>query len=407
MESIERLLISPVKELLGKISLDIELSLAIFGAAAVAVFFLLSLIFAAASSNNKFKKKLVGITEFIGSGDQITEENVEGLHDRFEKDMPESVKKNWGCFLEQRDGYPSDYITQRDTFENIKPAKAPKAFFGLFSALVIVFTIWLTYFICKGASLSTIKLEDFTDNLLLLASIIAAFCAPLIVYVILRLILNAVCSSQLKKTKKAFAEFQKALDEKVLVYSEPADEFITDNIYEINAEIEEILANKLNKREIIEIVSVPKIEEKAPVAVEEPVAAEAPVAAEKPVIAEEPVVAVPAGKVYTEKVYAEVEKLAEDEPFIPEEPLAEVAAAEAPAETEEEKISQITSLVYIIESLSKDPDTTGEDVKQVADILFAELQKPGRDEIDVQVIIECFQYLQDISPYYGVSLFKD
>ena len=67
---------------------------------------------------------------------------------------------------------------------------------------------------------------------------------------------------QYSKLEKAFSEFQNALDDKVLIYAEEEDEFVSENIGEINAAIEEIILDKLQNKQIVEIVTAPKIEEK-------------------------------------------------------------------------------------------------------------------------------------------------
>lgn len=381
MDAIERVLIAPIKDLLSKIpSLGPELSLAIAGVAAVLVFFLISLIFVAASSNKSFKKKLEGITVFINDGEVITEENVEGLHNRMETEMPDSINKGWSYFLEQRDGYPSDYITQRDVFEDKKPAKAGKVFFGITSAIVIILTIWVSFMMGRTGSLKDFTFSQIADKPLLLAGIIASLCAPLLAYIIFRAILGAACNKQLKKTKAAFADFQTALDEKIMIYAEPEDEFISDNMSEINAEIEEILANKLNNREIVEIITVPKIEETEPVDAEEPV--------EEEVIEEEVV----------------EEEIVDEEPELEEVAAAVAVEEEASEEDEESMENLLIRLVYMVEEMSKDENLTANDIEQVVEILYTEMLRPDRDEVDRKIIEECFVYLAEIAPLYGMDV---
>jgi len=371
MDSIEKAIISPLKDIISKIPLEMALALAVAGAGLVIVLFLLSLVAVALSANKAFGRKLEKTTEFLRNGQPITEETVEPFNARLDT-LSEPIKKGWGYFLEQRDGYPSDYITQRDAFEDRKPARAGKVFFGILSAIAIALVVWLTVFIEKG-TLASVGLADFTENFELVGSILAAFFAPFIIYVILRFVLAGICSMQLKKVKRLFSEFQSALDEKVLIYDEEEDEFISENISAINAEIEEILASKLNKQEVIEIVTVPKMESD---------------------IEEEPVVEAPV-----------VEEAKPEPAPAPEIPAVEVAAAvveEEHEETQEEKESTLIEIVYLVERLSKDEEATREDLEQLTFVIASQLERPNRTPKDIELLESCLYYLADIAPLFGL-----
>ena len=211
MEAIENGIIIPIKDLLSNSPLSLELTLAICGMAAVIVFFLFSLIFWALSSVQSFRKKLILACEYLKTSDEITEENVEGLNNELKK-MPEEVQKGWSCFLEQKVGYPSDYITKKDALQDKKFSgnqKAGKTFFGIVSTFVIVLTIWIMYLISSGHSLSQVGLEDFTSNFEVVGAIIAALCAPLLVYIVLAAVLNFLYRVQYRKLEESFLIFKR------------------------------------------------------------------------------------------------------------------------------------------------------------------------------------------------------
>ena len=90
---------------------------------------------------------------------------------------------------------------------------------------------------------------------------------PLLIYFVFLAVLNASYQSQYNKLCASFRAFQDAMDEAVIIFREEEDEFVTENIEEINAAIEEILANANRNVELIDIVTTPKIdtEEVAPV----------------------------------------------------------------------------------------------------------------------------------------------
>lgn len=349
MEAIENIIVTPIKDLASQIGLAADLLLAIFGIALVAILFALSLIFKGQSALKSLAKKLDSATAFLQASEEITEENVEAFNNKL-KTMPESIIRGWGFFLEQKVGYPSDYITSRDVLSDQKlntKNRAGRTFFRIMSALVVVLTIWCEYVIGKGESLASIGLADFTSDFVLVASIIAVFCAPLLVYVILSAVLGVLYNKQYLKLENSFASFQNALDAKVIIYAEEEDEFVSENIGEINAEIEEIISDKLENKEIIEIVTAPKAEpeEIAEVTVDEP--------------AEEPVVP-------------------EEEPVVIEEDTPEAA---------QEREQRLSALVEIIDTaVYRDPKVTKEDIEELALILSAELKAPYRDDEDRAVI---------------------
>ncbi len=360
MEAIENGIITPIKDFLSGSALGSDLTLAICGVAAVVVLFLFSLIFWSLSSTQSFRKKLVFTEEYLKNSDEITEENVEGLNKELQK-MPEDMQKGWGCFLEQKVGYPSDYITKKDVLQDKKfsgSSKAGKTFFGISSAVVIILTIWLMYMVSSGKSLTQVGLSDFTSNFEVVVAIIAALCAPLLVYIVLAAVLNFLYRVQYRKLEENFSAFQNALDNKVIIYSEEEDEFVSENIGEINLAIEEILANKLEDKAIVEVVTAPGTVAKK----------EEPKQEEK------------------EETKEEAEQV--KEPEQKEEPKKE--DTDTPEQTPQETQARLQNLIDIIDqAVYEDKNVTKQQIEELALIINNEMENSFRDEKDKEALKEC------------------
>lgn len=308
----------------------------LFGSIVLLVLFFIALGIRSASKGNKFRKHLEDSAAFVNAGDTIDENNVEELNARIQSPlMARAVAKGWGAFLDQQTGYPSDYISENEVFgdrKNNPDYKGGKGFFAFVGAVIVVLCALLAAIGCidtvRGIDVSTGAGAAAVMEFIL--PVIGAIAVPLIVYVILLGILGILSNSLLKSTTAAFRSFQDALDTKVIIFRETQDEFITENIEEINAAIEDIIASKLGDSEILEIVTTPEIDEELAVP-EEP----APVA-------EEPA--------------------PEPEPA----PVEEAAAAEEPVQTKEQLLLQ---LVYIADAASKDPDITADQLIELAEYL--------------------------------------
>ncbi len=308
----------------------------LFGSIVLLVLFFIALGIRSASKGNKFRKHLEDSAAFVNAGDTIDENNVEELNARIQSPlMARAVAKGWGAFLDQQTGYPSDYISENEVFgdrKNNPDYKGGKGFFAFVGAVIVVLCALLAAIGCidtvRGIDVSTGAGAAAVMEFIL--PVIGAIAVPLIVYVILLGILGILSNSLLKSTTAAFRSFQDALDTKVIIFRETQDEFITENIEEINAAIEDIIASKLGDSEILEIVTTPEIDEELAVP-EEP----APVAEEP---APEPAPA----------------------------PVEEAAAAEEPVQTKEQLLLQ---LVYIADAASKDPDITADQLIELAEYL--------------------------------------
>lgn len=305
----------------------------LFGSIVLLVLFFIALGIRSASKGNKFRKHLEDTVAFVNAGDTIDENNVADLNARIQSPlMARAVAKGWGAFLDQQTGYPSDYISENEVFgdrKNNPDYKGGKGFFAFVGAVIVLLCALLAAIGCidtvRGIDVSAAAGAAAVMEFIL--PVIGAIAVPLIVYVILLGILGILSNSLLKSTTAAFRSFQDALDTKVIIFRETQDEFITENIEEINAAIEDIIASKLGDSEILEIVTTPEIDEELAVP-EEPAPAPAP----------EPAPA----------------------------PVEEAAAAEEPVQTKEQLLLQ---LVYIADAASKDPDITADQLIELAEYL--------------------------------------
>lgn len=321
------------------------------GALLILIGFFFALIVRANGKAAKFRKQLDDASAYIRETGAIDENNVDGIYKRI-SDMPREVGKGWSTFLEQQGGYPSDYITEKncvgDKAGNPVFRPAVKSF-RVFSSIVILLVLIAGAIGCTSI-FSTLDIADFKGadlvNSLLtgVLPLVGILAGPWLVYVILAAIISGANSSAYKKTVAGFRTFQDALDNNVIIFREAQDEFITENIEEINAAIEDILARKLDDAEILEIVTTPKIEEDKSVAEE----------------------TLP-------------------EPVAPVETAVVAAAGDelAPAISKEEILVQ---LIFIAERAAKDPKCSPEQISEVAEILESARKSGDYDDPEKQDI---------------------
>lgn len=320
--------------------------IAVAGAILVLLAFFIALGIKAGSSLNKLRKTVEDGAAYINATGAVDENNIDGVNARIQN-MPGSVRKGWGNFLEQQAGYPSDYITLKDIEFNKKTSskhRPGKVFFGVISWIFIALIGAVAAISCKdmfeGAAAEKITL--------IALSIAGTIAVPVLFYVVFSAILAGAYKSQYKKFTASFVKFQDALDNNVIIFREEQDEFISENIEEINATIEEILANKLDNTEIIEIVTTPKVDESL-VFEEEPVA--------------EPEEAT--------EVQEPAPQPAEEQPAVAEQPVpAEPEVVAAEFATEEERGSHLLKLVYIVNDATMDDNTSPEDLVDLTELIY-------------------------------------
>lgn len=317
--------------------------------------FLIAVIIAGAAKMSKLKQNLDDTTAFVNANGIVDEKNVGGVYDRI-KNMPKAIVDGWGNFMEQQTGKPSDFISEKEALGVRKdnPNYAPgKKFFKVFSSLIILVGIALAGISCADALYNLPAGMEATVAFAKFAlPVFGTLALPWIFYVIFAAIISGVNKGKFNKLRASFIGFQDALDSNVIIFKEEQDDFITENIEEINAAIEDILANKLTDSEILEIVTTPKIDEKY--AVEE--------------------VALPQATQSEE---------------VKEEPVSRALTPEKAAVAEEiDKGQRLVQLVFVADKASRDPNITSEQLEELVVYLETTKNNGEFNDPDEQSIFE-------------------
>lgn len=314
----------------------------------ILVGFIIALIVAGAGKMSKFKQNLDDTTAFVNANGIVDEENVGGVYQRI-KTMPRSVNEGWGHFMEQQAGKPSDYISEKEVLgarkDNPSYAAGSK-FFKVFSSIIILLGIIAAAISCVNPLYSIA--DDSTAFVKFALPVIGTMAAPWLIYVLLNAILAGVNKGKFNKLRASFITFQDALDSNVIIFKEEQDEFITENIEEINAAIEDILANKLTDSEILEIVTTPKIDERYVVEEAKLPEMDAP---------EE-----------------------EDKQPVTEESKPSQNAAQSQVAEEINKGERLVQLVFIADKASRDPNATAQQLEEL--VVYLETVKTSGDYDD-------------------------
>lgn len=346
----------------------------VVSAALIIVCGLIALGFRASSKGNKIKKHLEDTTAYLEATGEIDVDNVEGLNEKIQdKNMPNTVKRGWGNFLEQQTGYPSDYISESETFGDKKTNSDFKGGNGFVTGMGVLISLIAAAVGAVGYwdRVANTNLEDLGNDFILgVCQMILPFLFCLVVPLGVTLVVGAVIkglnSSLRKKTIAAFRKFTETLDANVVIFREPENEFIAENIEEINAAIDDIIAGKLGDSEIMEIVTPPAVPE-------ESVVEEAPAPAPLPV----------------------EEAAAAEEAAVAEEPAP---AEEAPTLTPEAKarLDALLQLVRICDSASMDPNITIEQLEEIAIYLDNTKDDPRYDfqPVEIEYLMRCYFILQ-------------
>lgn len=358
------------------------LYLALFGVLALTVLLIGALIKSKLGKLNRFKRDLQSTNKYIESIGIIDEDEVPELYNRIEK-LPNAIQQGWAKFMDQQIGYPSDYIDDTVVFsdkkvENIR--NTGRHFFSVLGAIVMLVTLFATAL----SSLDLINNNTLGDAWSrLTAYILLGITIPFTVYLLFYLFLGIIRSKNVMQTAQYFDDFQDNLDRNVTLIRDEIPEFVSENMEEINQYIDEILKNKLDDKEIIELVTTPVFDygETIDSAVEE----------------EQEEVASSVEKV-EEPSYEKVEEDTNtdessekpyrysDEPMVP---LSEV-----------DQRRYLDQLKILVDMAIKDKEnTTKEDLEDLAVIIATAKENGYPDNRDQEVLDDCLYMLSDL--YYA------
>ncbi len=420
-------IITSVKNVLSQITFlpNDELKLAIIGGIVTIVIFLVALLISSGSKINVLRRRIIKFISKAANFPKIDETNVDKIYAGM-KSLPESVAKGWGRFLDERAGYPSDYVTARDCIgghEYSGKNTAGKVVYCVFGVIVWAVIAFLTAGVC-AESLSASGFADLFKNFSGAASILSAVLVPVAVFVIFYFVLQRVYSKQRKRLEMCFASMQDLLDEKVIVPGRERAPYENESLEDIAKKVDELIEGRMEDGEPIEVLSLPDgIEEELP---DEPVEeAEEPETApvddglgeiEYPSDEDEEPIAEP-----QEEPAAEPEEEPREEPVEErEEPVEEVTPEPEPVEevtpepepveeakpepepiilTKEEAERYLSILPAVVDRAIADPETTNDDLEELAEMIENARVNNFEDPADQAILIECLQKIAD--KYYA------
>ena len=233
--------------------IDVSILLGICGGIVILLLFFIALAISAGSKITSYRRQLIASTKFLHEQEPVDENNVDKIYDEIAK-HPEEVQKGWQCFMDQRIGYPSDYIVGKEvlsTREFSGKTTFSKVFLILFGAIVWAL-VAVAGFMCDLPDANTIMSAIVSLEFVII---------PIAVYVISILLLDIAFSRKIKRLEMTFMSFCEMLDSKVVVSDKDEREFVSDNLEEINRRVEELIASRLEDEEVIEVITAPKVEE--------------------------------------------------------------------------------------------------------------------------------------------------
>lgn len=355
-------MIETVKGLLDKVTFlpNYELKLAIACGAVIFLVFLIAIFVASSSKINALRKKLLSITKTIGAVQVVSEENVDVVYKELAK-LPEPIAKGWSCFMDQRFGYPSDYIPAKDVLNN-------RVYNGKNTVGIVMLNLLSLIVLCLGAiivtglcvgDLQSVGLSNFTSNFVLVSSIISTILIPILVWFVGFLLLSLRYNKQRRRLEMTYSSFQDILDDRVVIYASEEEEFVSENLDDIKRKVDELVAGRLDNIEVVEVISAPKVEDIEEIAT-------------------------------IEEVEVEVEVI---EPPVAEEVVA--AAVVVPPMTREEERRYLEILIVVVDNALADKETTSEDLESIAMLILTAKNEGFKNEADQRILDTCLENIAD------------
>jgi hypothetical protein len=379
-------IIQQVDGLLSKLTFipSVALQLAFVGVILLLIIFIVAVLISCGSRIKGLTKKILKVNTVFTKMEQVDEENVYSVNAELVK-LPEAVADGWGRFLEQRIGYPSDYMKEKSVLdENTYSNKttAGKYVFKIFGFLVLSLIAIFTVFLC-ATDASNVGLKDFFDNFNVVGGLVGSIFFPILYYIIFDIIISEIYKKQRYRLQLVYKTFQDTLDLKVVIYANEEEEFVSDNLEEITKNIEGIIAQRMDDKEMVDVITTPSIyeleknfedekDETEEVEIKEEVAAEPEKVTEEIIVPEE-----------------KVEESSEDM-----ETMADEVVAVVPL-TAEEQERYLEVLTVIVENAINDPETKREDLEEIAVLIYNNVDS-FENEQDRKILDDCLQRLADL-----------
>lgn len=378
------------------------IGLAAAASALVLLTFVIVALCSLASRSRKLTRKFKDASMVVSGMDVIDGDNVSMLNP-YIQDMPSGVSSGWGSFLEAGGSYyPSDYMSADKTLGDKKNFSKNAPGKVAYSVLSLIFVLIGAYVgSCVSRAEGVLDVMSAGTIVYLLFDIISVIVFPAIIAIILHFALGAVYKSHTAKAYKAYEEFLRLLDDKVVIFKEPEEEE-TENLAKedekidlLDDEVQKIINSKIEQNELIEIVTTPRV---ADVYSEEEVAAALPeldknysdpLDVSDVELSEDEVENIPlptAAGLFEEEDYSKLPESLKDEPERP---------------SKEESESKLQGLKEQVDAAVADMSVPKEVLLAMANMI-KEAKSSGDypDPKDAAVLDECLYKLYDL--YYGV-----
>ena len=334
---------------------DSAILLGICGGIVILVLFFIALAISAGCKITRYRKQLISSTKFLNDQEPVDENNVDKIYAEIAK-HPERVQKGWQCFMDQRIGYPSDYITEKEVL-SAREFSGKGAFAKVFLVLLGA-VVWALVAVAGFMSV-TVSSDNIMSAIVSLEFVII----PIAVYIISILLLDIAFNRKIRRLQMGFMSFCEMLDSKVIVSDKDEREFVSDNLEEINKRVEELIASRIDNEEVIEVITAPKVEE-----IEE-----------------------------SDEIEEEIASVQEpEEPYVEEEPYEEVPQPRIIAEmTADERENYFKLLINLVETAINDERCDDDDYAMIAAAINDESISSGavNDPEDMAIFEECFRML--------------
>lgn len=371
-----------------------ELKLAIIGGLVVLAFFFFALIFSARSRVNVLRRQFLAASGKINAMGNVDDENVRRLYEELQS-LPEAVTAGWGKFLEQKTGYPSDYIPAKDVL-------GEGEYSGKNSAVKVMFRIFGCFAVCVLTALldvglfeedwASVGIADFaTSDFTLAVSVLTVVLIPLTVFLICNALLTHVYNKQTKRLRLVFSSFQDALDDKVVIGGGGEEEQRDiDNLADIGVKVDELIFGRMEDEIPTEIMRVPEASK------EEETAALFGLGSEPSEPSEPSELAEPAEPAEPSEPAEPVSEQASRVDVSPETRLSERAE---PIIAEEDVPKYLKALVSAVDDALADSRTSDNEIEEIVLLIDAAKQEIFTEEKDIRILDECLTKLA--SWYYG------
>ncbi|MDR0751942.1 MAG: hypothetical protein LBF12_05095 [Christensenellaceae bacterium] len=219
--------------------------LCLAGIVAILIAYVISVFVSKGSNVAKLTKRISKVTNNIRGVDPIDENNINEFNKNFIT-LPESIKRGWSGFLSIQTKYPSDYILEKDIIEDPKENLTTSGFRSFFLGASLFIAILLGI-VSLGVQIESYEWKFSLTNILFIVLQTLLVVVPLLFLTgLFSSSAGRIDNKQRKNLSDTIKSFLLALDNCLILFREERDEFSSENIEEIDAAIEKILAGRVD-----------------------------------------------------------------------------------------------------------------------------------------------------------------